>query len=115
VTGIGEQKASAAWYKVITEYLADLPTMTQLRNAVVSSCFSLYSGGDYQNCVAAIEAVGLWTGDATPSGGGINVDRVMSTAYFSAAGYTRWLFNKGTAARRSTPGGSSARPTLQLL
>jgi hypothetical protein len=90
--GLGEEKASKVWYRVITDLLPAYPTFTQFRNATISSCGYYLTGTDYSNCVNAIEAVGLWTGDGSVD---LNVDRVISKAYFPAAGHTSWRFHKG--------------------
>ncbi|MBI5481102.1 MAG: M4 family metallopeptidase [Deltaproteobacteria bacterium] len=62
VTGIGITTASQVWYQALSYYLTGTAQYSDMREALRASCNDKASGS-YDNCVSAIDAVGLWTID----------------------------------------------------
>lgn len=62
VTGLGEAVAGQVWYDALTTGLTGNATFGQLRTALLAACWDNASL-NYINCVMAVDAVGIWSGD----------------------------------------------------
>jgi Zn-dependent metalloprotease len=92
VTGIGEVNAGKVWYRALTEQLYGAATFTQFRNAIYSSCAYWHTGTTYYNCLRAVDAIGLWSGDAEA---GWSTQYTTSLSRFTVNGEDRrWIFYK---------------------
>jgi len=93
VTGVGADDASNVWYKAITESLTEPGTFAKFYNGIAYGCLQYYSGAAYTNCLASVQAIGLWSGDYT---GDFNVNNGVSIVYLAPEWLTarRFLFHR---------------------